>query len=84
MRRRIQTELARRDKGKTVFGDKPTGYGSFGVKGGKSKNTLIYNSKLERPLDKTTNKSANKGTQGDYIYFKNIMPFQQKIVAKPE
>ena len=66
-KRRIQTELTRKDKTKTVFGDTATGYGNFG----KAKNnTLIDKTGVNQHRiagHRTTNKSANKGTQGDYI-----------------
>jgi hypothetical protein len=77
-KRRIQTELMRKDRGKTVFGDTPTGYGVFSKRG--SGNTLI--DKTTQANKRTTNKGANKGTQGDYIYFKKIIPSQGKIPTK--
>ena len=79
-KRKIQTELTRKDKTKTVFGDTTTGYGSVGKRGG-GKNTLIEKKDGvgQKAGYKRTNKSANKGTQGDYIYFKNVIPTPGKI-----
>jgi len=74
-KRKIQTELTRKDKTKTVFGDTTTGYGNFG----KSKINTLIDRKKGVAGTRTTNKSANKGTQGDYIYFKNIIPTPGKI-----
>tara|TARA_Y100001970_G_scaffold5920_1_gene6601 strand:+ start:468 stop:869 length:402 start_codon:yes stop_codon:yes gene_type:complete len=78
-RRRIQTELTRKDKTKTVFGDTATGYGNFG----KSKNNTLIEKNgigvIGQAGFRKTNKSANKGTQGDYIYFKNVIPTPGKI-----
>ena len=58
MKRKIQTEITRKDKNKTMFGDYLGGYGPSGGKAGST----------------TKSNPPNKGTQGDYIYFKNIFP----------
>ena len=52
----------------------------------KSKNnTLIDKSGTEglhsQAGFRKTNKSANKGTQGDYIYFKKVIPTPGKIAT---
>ena len=66
-------DIAPKKKGYT-----PSGYGVFSKRG--SGNTLI--DKTTQANKRTTNKGANKGTQGDYIYFKKIIPSQGKIPTK--
>ena len=59
IKRRIQNEIARADKKKTIFGDHVGGYGPNGVKNAATGKT----------------NAPNKGDQGTYIRFKSIFTF---------
>ena len=74
MKRRIQKQLSLK-RGTTKFGDSLGGYATFGS--GKNP-TAVHN---KTGLHNKTSKAANKGTQGEYLYFKRLLGGNVKVAG---